>query len=138
MKRNDLQTLARLRVREARTLLRAHQYEGAYYLMGYSVECALKACVAKQVNRYDFPSKELATRVYTHDIEQLFKLSGLWMEFQKEISKNRWLEVNWAVVKDWSASSRYDVAITMAQAKDLYSACVSRPNGVLSWIKIGW
>ena len=30
---------------------------GAYYLMGYAVECALKACIAKQTKRYDFPPK---------------------------------------------------------------------------------
>jgi HEPN domain-containing protein len=46
MHRNDLMRLSRLRIREARVLLEAGEFPGAYYLAGYAVECALKACVA--------------------------------------------------------------------------------------------
>jgi hypothetical protein len=52
--------------------------------------------------------------------------------------ENRILEVNWAVVKDWKESSRYICTITQAEAKDFYSACTSRTNGILSWIKTKW
>jgi hypothetical protein len=67
MNRKDLQALSQLRAREARYLLKGGHLSGAYYLLGYSVECALKACIAKRVQRYDFPDKQLAQEVYTHN-----------------------------------------------------------------------
>jgi hypothetical protein len=47
MNRNDLQNLSRLREKEAKVLLDNGCFAGAYYLLGYAVECALKACIAK-------------------------------------------------------------------------------------------
>jgi hypothetical protein len=55
MNRADLQALADLRVKEATILLDANCFEGAYYLLGYAIECALKACIAKQIKQHDFP-----------------------------------------------------------------------------------
>ncbi|HEX7677842.1 MAG TPA: HEPN domain-containing protein, partial [Thermoanaerobaculia bacterium] len=66
MNRQDLQWLARTRLSEARVLLAAKKYDGAYYLAGYAVECALKACVAKKVRKFDFPDKKLALDSYSH------------------------------------------------------------------------
>ncbi len=46
-------------------MLNAGYPDGAYYPAGYSVECGLKACIAKGVQRYDFPDKrsvEVVTR----------------------------------------------------------------------------
>ena len=71
MNRRTLQTLARDRLADARALLRAHRYAAAYYMAGYAVECALKACITKHVNRHDFPDKKLATDSYTHDLNRL-------------------------------------------------------------------
>lgn len=59
MNRADLQVLARLRLAEAKVLFDNRRYEGAYYLLGYAIECALKAYIAKQTKRYDFPEKNL-------------------------------------------------------------------------------
>jgi len=138
MNRATFQHISELRRREAAALLRAGQYPGAYYLVGYAVECALKACVAKQVRRYDFPDRKLANEAFTHDLEKLMKLSGLAPELEKEMQTNKPLELNWAVVKDWSETSRYEIAISEAQARDLYSACTARTDGVLNWIRRRW
>ena len=51
----DLQDLAELRIKEARILLDAGSYPGAFYLAGYSVECALKACIAKALANWNAP-----------------------------------------------------------------------------------
>jgi HEPN domain-containing protein len=56
--RKDLQFLARARLTEARALLDAGHPDGAYYLAGYAVECALKACIAKATQRHEFPDKK--------------------------------------------------------------------------------
>ena len=138
MNRGVFQQISEIRRRDAATLLKAQQYSGAYYLTGYAVECALKACVAKQIRRYDFPDRKLANEVFTHDLEKLMSLAGLAPELKKEMETNKPLELNWAVVKDWSESSRYEIGITEAQARDLYSACTARRDGMLNWIRRRW
>ena len=138
MNRRDLQAIARIRIREAGILLRSQQYPGAYYLLGYSIECALKAAIAKQTNRHDFPDKQLANGAHTHNLENLFKLSGLWTAFQNDKAANPQLDVNWAVVKDWSEASRYQANITQLDAQDLHSACGSPQDGIFRWIRARW
>jgi HEPN domain-containing protein len=137
MDRGSFQKIVRLRVREARLLLDSEEYAGAYYLIGYAIECALKSCVAKQVRRFDFPDKKIATEAFTHDLEKLLKVAGLSFEFESNCRSNPSLELNWAIVKDWTESSRYEIGITQSQARDLYYACVGK-HGVLSWIKKKW
>jgi HEPN domain-containing protein len=51
MNRADLQSLSNLRLADARALLSAGRFAAAYYLAGYAVECALKACIARAVQR---------------------------------------------------------------------------------------
>src|SRR5512142_1657853 len=104
MNRATFQRISELRRKEALALLTAGHYPGAYYLVGYALECALKACVAKQVRRYDFPDKKLADKVFTHDLEVLMKLSGLAPDVEKEMKINKSFALNWAIVKDWSES----------------------------------
>jgi HEPN domain-containing protein len=48
MNRADFHKLAEIRIKEARVLLDRKCYAGAYYLAGYAVECALKACIARK------------------------------------------------------------------------------------------
>lgn len=138
MNRAELQALARLRIAEARVLLANDRFAGAYYLAGYAVECALKACIAKQTARYDFPDKDRVTRSHTHNLQQLLDLSNLKVAFHKEIERNRALELNWGIVKDWNERARYSPSFTKAQARDLYSAVNGRRNGVLGWLKRQW
>lgn len=137
MNRTLFRKISRQRVNEARSLLDAGYWPGAYYLIGYSVECALKACVSKQVKRYDFPDKKLANEAFTHNLEKLVRVAGLTPAFAKDRKSNPNLELNWAVAKDWNESSRYEITITEAQARDMLSACTGR-NGILPWIKRRW
>lgn len=138
MNRQDLQQISRTRVKEANTLLKAGHFAGAYYLIGYAAECALKACVAKQVRRFDFPDKKLANEAFTHDLEKLVRVAGLMPILDLDMKTARTLELNWAIVKDWSEASRYELSVTKAQARDMYSACTARKNGILAWIRRQW
>jgi HEPN domain-containing protein len=137
LKRTDFQQIAKQRVAEAKALLDAGHHQGAYYLVGYTVECALKSCVAKQVNRCDFPDRKLAEKAFTHDLGQLLKVAGLELQFEQDRHANPALDVNWAIVKDWSETSRYDLGINALQARDLYSAVAGR-NGVFPWLRKRW
>jgi len=138
MDRAQLQQLSDIRLRDVRVLLEAGQFAGAYYLAGYAVECALKACVARQVRQFDFPNKSLANAAFTHHIERLVKVAGLELDFENDRNANPALELNWAVVKDWSVTVRYDVRISEALAREMYSACTARKHGILPWIRIRW
>jgi HEPN domain-containing protein len=63
--RKDFQRLADLRAGEAAFLAKGGREEGAYYLGGFAVECALKACIAKQTRRHDFPADaKYANKIY--------------------------------------------------------------------------
>ena len=67
LKRRDLRELALLRLKEAQVLLANGCWSGAYYLAGYAVECALKACIAKgtepRVSRPQESQIQLHTRL---------------------------------------------------------------------------
>lgn len=119
-------------------LLGSRSFEGAYYLLGYSVECALKACIAKQVRRYDFPDRKSVNDSYVHYLEQLLGVAGLRDMLRNDSATNPTLGVNWSVVKDWSETSRYRLSVPEKLAHDFYSACTSRTNGVLNWLRKSW
>ena len=139
MNRAELQRLARLRIREAKVLLDNGCYEGAYYLAGYAVECALKACIAKQTRRYDFPDKNAANKSHSHDLELLNKVAGLEKDFEIEMKANPAFGTKWGDVKDWSEESRYQAgAPDAAKAGMLYDSIVNSKNGVLPWLKKRW
>lgn len=138
MNRATFQEISRLRRREASVLLAAKQFPGAYYLIGYAVECAMKACIAKQVRRYDFPDKDLVNKAYTHNLEILLSLSGLKPDLDNEMQNSKALELNWGIVKDCSESSRYELVITEKEARDMYSAITARRHGILTWIRRRW
>lgn len=66
-----------MRLKEVEVLLNNRQYSGAYYLSGYVVECALKACIARQTRKFDFPDKKTVLDSYTHDLQKLVKIAKL-------------------------------------------------------------
>jgi len=137
MTRRDFQRLTRLRLSDARTLLKNGNNEGAYYLTGLAVECALKAAIARKTRRYDFPPepKFLRDGVYVHDLNRLLIAAGLDKALDASAAANAQLKQNWIVVKDWAVESRYIVAGLGAQT--LYRAAAGR-NGVLGWLRQHW
>jgi HEPN domain-containing protein len=137
MNRDDFRNLARIRRKEARVLLENENYDGAYYISGYVVECALKACIARKTKRYDFPDKEAVNKSYTHDLGQLVRQAGLEPQLGQQTEKDSLFAVNWAVVKDWSEGSRYE-RHDRRKAGDLYSAITNRQHGVLRWLRRHW
>jgi HEPN domain len=143
MNRNDFQQLAELRLREARALLAAELPDGAYYLAGYAVECALKACIAKRTQQHDFPDKKLVEKSHTHDVERLLDAAGLSDRLKSDLAKNDELELDWETVREWSEQSRYDLFKDdpiggMVAAEMLIDAVESENGGVLRWIKQSW
>lgn len=137
MNRKDLQILAETRLAEARVLLKARKYSGAYYLAGYAVECAFKACIAKQFKRSEFPDKKRVNDSYTHDIEKLANLSGLDRAILDRASSDDKFRKNWNLVTEWSEKSRYETG-DRAKSRDLINAIMETDSGVMPWVKQRW
>ncbi len=137
MTRRDIQRLARTRLGDAGVLLRARRYGGAYYLCGYAIECGLKACVAKQTRRFDFPDKPTVDRAWTHDLTRLISVAGLDIELTTAIDSDATLGRNWRIVKDWNETSRYQRRST-EEAANLYDAVSDTTHGVLQWLQQLW
>jgi|SRR3972149_11195590 len=137
MNRTDFQKLAEIRLQEAKALLDAEKFDGAYYLCGYAVECALKACIAKQTKEHDFPDVKIVQKSYTHNLENLLDLSGLKSDLDNKIKDDKEFDNFWSIVKDWNENSRYEF-LPNKKSRDLYEAIANIEKGVLQWIKQRW
>jgi HEPN domain-containing protein len=134
MDRKDLRALSRVRLSEARALLKAGLPDGAYYLAGYAVECALKACIAKETQRYEFPEKKRVNASHTHDLKELVRIAELQSEFRIAVDGDPLLLKYWDVVQSWSEQSRY-LKHFPESAQALIEAVGDRNHGVIKWVK---
>jgi HEPN domain-containing protein len=138
MNRLDFQRLADERIKEAEILINAEFWSGAYYLAGYAVECALKACIAKQTGLHEFPDKDKARNAYTHSLAELLKIALLNRDLNgTQVHVNPDLYTNWLVVKDWSVRARYEQTDEKT-ARELHAAITDADSGVLPWVKRNW
>lgn len=138
MNKIDLERLVDIRVSEAKILLDYSNFQGAYYLAGYALECAIKACIAKQVQQYDFPNRDLAQKSHQHKLTDLLGVAGLKQSLSEEEESDLDFKLNWAVAKDWTVESRYECSIERRKADDLYKAITDENSGVLPWLKTFW
>jgi hypothetical protein len=113
-------------------------FKPPYYLCGYAIEYALKACISRKVREFDFPDRKLVNDSYVHDVEKLLKVAGIERLLEEEETQNELFAKNWRIVQDWSEASRYDVSITPATASELFLAVTHETNGVLAWLKKWW
>lgn len=108
LKRRDLQELALLRLKEADVLIANGCWSGAYYLAGYAVECALKACIARETERHEFPDLKRVKSSYTHDLVELLRLADLNGTLREAEHEHPELARNWLLTLGPDAS-RADV-----------------------------
>lgn len=142
MSRADLQRLALERVRDADALLAARQWSGAYYLVGYALECGLKSCILHHLEKTGilFRERKYLNKLgdcWTHDLDKLLDLANLTGELGVATGANPALMGFWGVAKDWKETSRYDFK-TEVDARTLHEAVTHDPDGVLKWIQKHW
>ena|SRR6185437_16837675 len=137
MNRRDLQELSRIRLKEANALLKLGLPDGAFYLGGYALECALKACTARTTQRGEFPDKNKAISSYSHDLLKLIKVAGLEEACLEQAAKDDEFRRNWDHVQSWSEESRYR-RHRPESARAMLEAIADRHHGVMSWIKQRW
>jgi hypothetical protein len=109
-------------------------YDGTYYLSGLAVENALKACIARATQRYEFPDRDRANQVYVHDLEKLLKAAGLAAQLRSAVPVT---QAAWAQAKDWKVETRYDFGKSETEAREFLRAAAGR-NGVLPWLRQFW
>ena len=135
MNRRDLQDLSRLRFREAKVLLDRNLPDGSYHLSGLAVEAALKACIARDTKRFDFPDKVRVSKSHVHDLSQLLDVAVLRHQLgMDDRIVVPGLATYWAIVKDWQVESRYRISIDLKTASDFYRAA----RGVARWLRRYW
>jgi HEPN domain-containing protein len=140
--RKKLQRLAKERLKDAKALLGRKRWSGAYYLCGYAIECALKACLLRYLGESEAvfgdrdDLRELA-KCWTHDVVALVDLAGLRAELEADCGANALFKKFWLVTKAWKETSRYD-EMTEAEARALYEAVSHNPDGVFRWMQSRW
>lgn len=133
----DLERLAQVRLEDAIFLLKANRASAAYYLAGYAVELALKACIAKLVQPNTIPDKAFINAIYTHKLDSLLSTAGLRPHFDADTKADTQFAAYWAMVNNWSEESRYEFWDPISAASLLQA--VHEPNhGVFQWVKKHW
>lgn len=138
MNRADFQRLSDVRLQESKALLTAGFPEGAYYLAGYAIECAFKACIAKRTREHDFPDKTLVNESHTHSLKELLRLALLKDDWDAAVNAAPALRKNWILLLNWSEASRYQQGRTEQEAADLINAIEDPNGGILPWVRQRW
>lgn len=145
--REVLQEISETRLKEAKLLYANGLYDGAKYILGYSLETAFKARICKVLNT-NYPEKGDLRRVfYTHDFDTLIILAGL----EREIDEQRYnlpqFGINWSLLTDgknnasaWKETLRYEKigSSNQNELKSLFLALEDGEHGVLTWLKNIW
>lgn len=139
----DLKKIAQARLRSARTLMKADDWHGAAYMLGYVLECALKAVTCKTLNLVTYPDNTKNDKInsyfMTHRFEQLLIVSGLEGIFSSRGPQKAWQ--NWSDFTleypgDWP-SMRYELKTIWNETKviKLYENLMEQTSGILTIIK---
>jgi len=138
--RGDFQELAELHLQHGEALLDAKLYSGAYYMCGYAVECALKACICKNTAQFDFypHPRKVVENAWSHDFTKLVGVAGLQDQFRLARNTDAVLHVNWNEIDGWSEDSRHESKKGSQAAENLITAVSDPDHGVLACIKRYW
>lgn len=137
LSRDDLQRIAEVRFDDALLLLRSNRPSSAYYLAGYAIELALKACISKIFQSNAIPDKSFVNAIHTHKLAELMNMSGLLPALNVKMKADSVFAGNWGIVSQWNESSRYEIWDPVAAAS-LLQAINDQEHGVLPWLKIHW
>ena len=135
--KTGLETLAQIRLEDSLFLFQANRPSSAYYLCGYAVELALKACIATLMQANVIPDKAFINAIYTHRFENLVSVAGLLPQLQVDIKGDPQLTAYWAAASRWTEESRYEFW-DRASAEAMIQAVHEPNHGVFQWVKRRW
>lgn len=134
--RGTLQRLASAKIEDGRLLFANGRYTNSYYLYGYGVELALKACIARQISAETIPDRPILTGFLTHKLNDLVGLAGLAQRLADR-RKDPNFDARWAVVAEWSEAARYEM-IDSVLAQAMADAVEHPDHGVAVWLRLYW
>lgn len=137
LKRQELEALSIAKLEDATLLFENGRWSNAYYLAGYAVELALKACAARQFIAEAIPPKGLVNDLHSHNLPRLISLAGLQRELSHRQDADEDFAINWGLVAEWRPEARYQ-AYDRSSADYLLHAIKSDAHGVLQWIRTFW
>jgi hypothetical protein len=97
--------------------------------VGSAVETALKAYIMRAERLNSWPSKEARPELYTHDLRQLVKISGI------ILTPDIKLAASWHVVLQWDRSQAYDPKPMPRRVSASWIEAAFGQNGVVTWIR---
>ena len=137
LSRNDLQKLAEVRLVDSIILSKAERYSSAYYLAGYCIELALKACISKLLHANEIPDPVFVKEIYTHNLGDLLKIAGLRHQYDKDAKIDPLFAAYWGIASKWDETSRYQSWDQFA-ATTLIQSIHDPDHGVFQWVKKHW
>jgi hypothetical protein len=137
LSKSDLQQLAQLRLEDSLFLFQANRPSSAYYLSGYAVELALKACIAALIQPAVIPERAFINAIYTHKLDSLLNTAGLLLDFQRDSKADSEFAAAWAIASKWSEESRYELWDPISAAS-MIQAIHDSTHGVYRWVKAHW
>ena len=149
-KRIEFQELATLRLEEATLLLAQNYPDGAFYLAGYAVECALKAAICRTLTIDDFfdaysakahsakVKDDIVQKFKTHDFGTLLVLSGLYFKLETAIVLDVLLGDAWTIIRTLSWTEQYRYEVSSRKEQLAVQNFIDSVNIFLQWIKNHW
>ncbi|MDP3633586.1 hypothetical protein [Phenylobacterium sp.] len=137
MKRSELRAVAQTKLDDALLLLAHKRYSNAYYLAGYAIEIALKACISRQITADVIPDKAFINAIHTHQLKDLVGVAGLNGELRAKEVGDAEFSTNWALVRQWHPEKRYS-SIDSYSAETMLHATNDQKAGVFPWIQTYW
>jgi hypothetical protein len=141
----EIKKLAELRLEEAQILLDNGKTNGAFYLLGYTIELYLKYKICKLLNIDNLFDESCNLRkkyfdgrnpFFSHDLNILLVFSGLKLKFDEAKSQNQILFKTTSLLVDvWSEKSRYDIQPKNKEDVKASIELLKNENGLLSWIQ---
>ena len=140
--RVEWQQLAECRIEDARAHLdpAVGRWAAAYYLIGYAIECGLKACILARIAAHPeviYEEKRFSLDAWTHDFKILLRLADLEAKRDADRRMNHPRSLNWELIWDWDEESRY-LQKSRGKAEQLFEAITNANDGVMQWIRLHW
>jgi len=139
--------MTRHKLRTVERLLVAGEWELAAYLMGYALECALKAAACKRLNLVTYPpikdlyTNKMADGFKTHDFKQLLIVSGLNDIFRvgsaNYAASQCWSDFTFEYADNWTTMRYTDGTVkkfTEQKVKQLYQYLYDDSDSIIKTI----
>ena len=141
----ELKEIALARLKTSQILINANDWDGAGYMLGYVLECALKAVICKTLKLLDYPqyTKNEKTDAYfmTHKFDQLLIASGMDYIFSSRGPADAfkyWSTFTEEYPGDWP-TMRYDrqrqKQFDEIKVQKLYNVLTEKKRGILAIIE---